>query len=151
MNWSEVDAHWVDIYKIYQCIDENGEAPLNDKMTIFAELESVQEEYKRKSDFILDWQNMTGYRISSKETRDTIIMYKTELFKLMGIHCKEYEGFTLKMGTMKNLLISRHSIYPKTDNSGSEFYYVTKPTTMNKLNPASEEFKIPGFDNESIY
>lgn len=125
MQWSKIDAHWKQIGSVYKAIDESGDPPLNDKMPVFAELELVQEDYKRRTDFIVEWQSFTGNKICDRQNNQTQVIKKTELFLLLGAYCKQFESFNLKMGTMRNLLISRHGIFPKTDAQGNEFYYIT--------------------------
>lgn len=71
MQWDLIDAHWSEITDIYRSIDELGDAPLTDKMPVFAQLELVQDDYKRRTDFIIEWQSFTGNKLCDRETKST--------------------------------------------------------------------------------
>ena len=145
-DWVAIDKHWSYIASVYKRINELGPAPLTDKMPIFSELEKVQEDYKRMSDVILDWERETGNHIVKDHGSNTRKISKQDLHTSLKKYCLEREGFNLKLNTMRNMLISRHSIYPVSEGEVEFYYYIPKESERG-LTPVTTNIEIPGWSN----
>ena len=123
MNWEKIDHHWSFISEVYSYINENDKAFITDKDDIFMQLQEAQIGYCRRKDFITEWENVTGNKILSKKELGSVAISKIDLFKRLAVFCKTYEGFNLKLNTMRNILISRRDIYSICDDHKNEVYY----------------------------